>query len=335
MAELRHSTAAAGARASNSPAKRDSDASAASSPFASTSAARGRDDDDDDGKDAHLLLPRLLKLGVGDGRGFARLNRALITLIPKKQEAMEVKDYRPISLVHSFAKLFSKVMANRLRMRLGEVVSTNQSAFVKGRTLHDNSVLVRQVASKINQRRQSGVLLKLDLSRAFDSISWSFLFEVLRRMGFGERFLKWVSVMLYTANDRVLVNGAPGRRIVHVRGLRQGDPTSPMLFVAAMEVLTAAIKKATEVELFTNMAGISELQRISVYTDDVIIFCKPVRDELASVKAILEMFGDASGLCVSYRKTSGTLIRGHEGDAESITEVLGCEINASSPEAPN
>ncbi|KAK1695762.1 hypothetical protein QYE76_012459 [Lolium multiflorum] len=167
------------------------------------------------------ILAGLFKLSVGDGRGFARLNRALVTLIPKKQDATEVKDYRPISLVHSFAKLFSKIMANRLRRRLGEVVSTNQSAFVRGRSLHDNLILVRQVARKINQQRQSGVLLKLDLTRAFDSISWSFLFEVLRRMGFGERFLKWVSLLLNTANTRVLVNGVPGGRIVH------GGPESP------------------------------------------------------------------------------------------------------------
>jgi hypothetical protein len=125
------------------------------------------------------ILAGLFKLSVGDGRGFARLNRALITLIPKKPEATEVKDYRPISLVHSFAKMFSKIMANRLRKRLGDVVSTNQSAFVRGRSLHDNFILVRQVGRKINLQRQSGVLLKLDLTRAFDSISWSFLFEVL------------------------------------------------------------------------------------------------------------------------------------------------------------
>ncbi|KAM0904265.1 hypothetical protein ACQ4PT_018145 [Festuca glaucescens] len=101
------------------------------------------------------IMACLLKLGVGDGRGFARLNRALITLIPKKQDAMEIEDYRPISLVHSFAKLFSKLVANQLRSRLGEVVSANQSAFVKGRCLHDNFMLVRQVARKINPRMQT------------------------------------------------------------------------------------------------------------------------------------------------------------------------------------
>jgi hypothetical protein len=140
----------------------------------------------------------------------------------------------------------------------------NQSAFVKKRSLHDHFVLLRQVARKINSRRNTGVLLKLDLARAFDSLSWSFLFEVLRRMGFGERFLKWIALLLYTANTRVLVNGVPGDRIVHARGLRQGDPTSPMLFVAAMEVLSATIKKAVEGDMFSNLAGIATTKSIHI-----------------------------------------------------------------------
>jgi hypothetical protein len=93
---------------------------------------------------------------------------------------VEIGDYRPISLVHSFSKLFSKILANRLRGRLSELISKNQSAFVKGRSLHVIFMLVRQVARKINKSRQPGVLVKLDLSRAFDSISWAFLFAVLR-----------------------------------------------------------------------------------------------------------------------------------------------------------
>jgi hypothetical protein len=162
---------------------------------------------------------------------------------------MEIGDYRPISLVHSFSKLFSKILANRLSKRIGEVVSNNQSAFIKKRSLHDNFVLVRQVARKINRSKRSGVLLKLDLARAFDSISWSFLFEVLRHMGFGDRFLKWIALLLYTANTKVLVNGMPEGRIHHARGLRQGDPTSPLLFVAGMEVMTALIERAVRDQL--------------------------------------------------------------------------------------
>jgi hypothetical protein len=145
-------------------------------------------------------------------------------------------------------------------------------------------------------------------------------------MGFGERFLKWVALFLNTANTKVLVNEVHGQRIVHVRGLRQGDPTSPMLFAAPMEVLTAEIKKATESQLFSRLTGIMELQRILVYADDVIIFCKPLSIELEAVKAILQVFGEASGLCVKYRKTSATLIREHEGDVERVAETLGREV---------
>ncbi|KAK1601250.1 hypothetical protein QYE76_017578 [Lolium multiflorum] len=278
----------------------------------------------------HDILAGLMKLGVGDGRGFARHNRALITLIPKKPDALEIKDYRPISLVHSFAKLFSKVIANRLRSRLGEMVSMNQSAFFKLRSLHDNFVLVRQVARKINMRRRTGVLLKLDIARAFDSISRRFLFEVLRKMGFGERYLKWVALLLYTANTKVMVNGVPGNRIYHGRGLRQGDPTSPMLFVAAMEALTAMVIKAMEEGLFGDLASISSMQRISVYADDVVLFLKPVCGELWAVKHILSLFGEATGLHVNFRKTTATMIRGTREEEERTSTILGCDLAAFS-----
>jgi hypothetical protein len=109
-------------------------------------------------------MAALLKLYVGDGHTFDRLNRALITLILKTQEAEVVGDYRPIGLVHSFRKLFSKIMVNRLRSRMDELVGKNQSAFIKRRNLHDNFMLVRQLSRKINTRRETGVLLKLDIS---------------------------------------------------------------------------------------------------------------------------------------------------------------------------
>ncbi|KAM0908829.1 hypothetical protein ACQ4PT_015176 [Festuca glaucescens] len=107
------------------------------------------------------------------------------------------------------------------------LVSKSQSAFIKGRQLHDNFVLVRQMARKINTRREAGVLLKLDISRAFDSLSWSFLLEVLRKLGFPEPWLRWIAMALRTATTRVSVNGIPGDKITHVCGLWQGDPLSP------------------------------------------------------------------------------------------------------------
>jgi hypothetical protein len=104
----------------------------------------------------HEIMAAVLKLYVGDGRNFGKINCAYITLVPKKSDAEEVGDYRPISLVHSFAKLFSKLLANRLRPKMEKLVSCNQSAFIKGRNLHDNFLLVRQLARKIHTSKEQG-----------------------------------------------------------------------------------------------------------------------------------------------------------------------------------
>ena len=169
------------------------------------------------------VMAVLMKLYVGDGRGFGKLNQAHIMLIPKKPEAEEVGDFRPISLTHSAAKLFAKMLANHARRRMKEIMESNQSAFICGRHLHDNFLLVRQVARKIYARKEVGVFLKLDISRAFDSLAWPLLFEVMRRKGFGNKWCQCIAILLRTASTKVIVNGVPGRSFVHVKGLRQGD----------------------------------------------------------------------------------------------------------------
>ena len=155
------------------------------------------------------------------------------------------------------------------------------------------------------------MLIKLHISRAFDSLSWVFLFEVLRGMGFGDMFLRWIAILLFTGSFKVLVNGMLGRKIMQARGLLQGDPTSPMLFVVAMEVLTLVILRAVEANLLNPLPGTTALQRVSVYADDVVLFVKPMTQDLLAVKGILEVFGAASRLNINYSKITATLISKH------------------------
>ena len=100
--------------------------------------------------------------------------------MPKKEDASNVKDFRPISLVNSFAKLVTKILANRLAGFLNQLISPNQSAFIKGRFILDNFMLVHQTTKFLHQQKQARILLKLDINKAFDSVSWPFLLEVLK-----------------------------------------------------------------------------------------------------------------------------------------------------------
>ena len=111
-----------------------------------------------------------------------------MTLLPKRADASQPRDYRPISLIHLVAKVFAKLLSIRLAPKLTDIVSPIQNAFISGRSLHDNFMLVRQSARLLHQLGGTRIFVKLDLAHAFDSISWPFLFEVLRRYGFSDRF---------------------------------------------------------------------------------------------------------------------------------------------------
>ena len=207
-----------------------------------------------------------------------------------------------------------------------EIVQANQSAFIAGRCLHDNYLLVRQIARKLHARKTPGVFLKLDITRAFDSLSWPFLFQVLRKKGFGEAWIRWVAILLQTASTKVVVNGCPGQSFIHACGLRQGDPVSPLLFIIAMEALTVMFRKGAEEGVVSNLTGISPTQRLSIYADDVALFIKPTEMDLIFLKQALASFGHASGLEVNYSKSKAILIRGTEDDQHRVVAHLQCDF---------
>ncbi|KAM0856686.1 hypothetical protein ACQ4PT_048958 [Festuca glaucescens] len=194
----------------------------------------------------HDVLAAIHVVYVGHDLFFQGLNSTFITLIPKKDDAADVKDYRPIILVHSFAKLFAKLLANRLPPIMSALVDKSQSAFIKGRCIQDNFVLVQQAALALHRRRIPTLLLKLDVAKAFDSVAWLFLASVLRQRGFGDRWIRWISLLLCFATTRVLVNGCIGPAFLHARGLWQGDPLSLLLFVLVMDVFARMFHQAED-----------------------------------------------------------------------------------------
>jgi hypothetical protein len=175
---------------------------------------------------------------------FHRLNDALITLLPKKDDPRRLGDYHPISMCHSFAKIAAKLLANRVAPELHHLVAVNQSAFIKTRTIHDNFKFVELAAKTLHRKHKPSLLVKLDISKALDTVNWPFLLQVLQGLGFGRRWRDWVSILVSTASTKILLNGEPGRSIRNARGFRQGDPLSPLLFILCMEVLHRLLQHA-------------------------------------------------------------------------------------------
>jgi hypothetical protein len=186
--------------------------------------------------------------------GFSALNTAYITLLPKKGDAEQPKDFRPISLVHSIAKLITKVLANWLVGPLNQLVSPNQSAFIKGHFIQDNFMLLQQTTRFLHQQKQPRLVLKLDIMKALNSVSWPILLEVMQHRGIGPIWREIICGLLYSSTTQVLLNGIPGQRIFHRQGLWQGDPLSPMNFILVMDALGYMIVKAAEEELLQPLA---------------------------------------------------------------------------------
>lgn len=169
----------------------------------------------------------------------------------------------------------AKLLANRLAAELERLVDVNQSAFIQKRSIHDNFKFVELAAKTLHRKKKPTLLVKLDISKAFDIVEWPFLLRALQGFGFGTRWRDWISMLVSTASTEVMLNGEPGRPINNARGLRQGDPLSPMLFIILMEVLNRLILHAANQGILAPPASAAILRQCSLYADNVILFIAP------------------------------------------------------------
>ena len=177
------------------------------------------------------------------------LNALFLTLIPKKCNAVYIKDFHPINLVDSVYKLLSKVLANRLRAVLDNLISKSQNSFVGGRQILDSVLIANECLDSRLKSRLLGAVCKLDIEKAYDHVNWEALLYLLRQMGFGVKWRGWIKACVSSVRFSVLVNGSPEGFFGSSCGLRQGDPLSPLLFLLIMEVLSRLLKKSEECNL--------------------------------------------------------------------------------------
>ncbi|WVZ78764.1 hypothetical protein U9M48_026420 [Paspalum notatum var. saurae] len=138
---------------------------------------------------------------------------------------------------------------------MNSLVSPSQSAFIKGRSIHDSFLSVRNAVRRLHRKRTPSLFIKLDITKAFDSVRWEYLLTLMKELGFPTRWCDWIAVLLSTSSSRVLLNGVPSTPIKHGRGLRQGDPLSPLLFVIAMDPLQKLLDLATNLGFLGKLRG--------------------------------------------------------------------------------
>ncbi len=238
-----------------------------------------------------------------------------------------MRDFRPICLENSLVKILSKVLAGRLQRFLDLLIKPFQTAFIKGRSILDNFYCAHILSHHLVSTKQRAAIFKIDFERAFDHINWSFLLDLLSARGFGTLWIGWISTLLHSSSTAVLLNGIPGTFFSCKRGLRQGDPLSPLLFLLYIDVLFRMLQGAVVNGFippvgFANV-GIHTLQ----FADDLLIFFDGSCRSARIIKLILDSFSDCSGLKINFGKSSIIPINLPTIDADALANLFGCPLH--------
>eukprot|EP00253_Pinus_taeda_P021290 PITA_21290 len=233
------------------------------------------------------------------------INSTFYALIPKGDNMEYANGFRPIALCNVIYKIITSMMARRLKPHLDKLISAEQTGFVEGRQILDGLVVTQEVIQSLKFKKQKGMMIKLDLSKAYDRLSWNYLGKVLESFGFSRRWIDWIHSLISSPNFSSLVNGTPSKTFTASRGIRQGDPLSPFLFILAAEGLGRFIKKEREanrikgLKLWGNNLPLTHQQ----FVDDIMLFGEPTVKEVKHLRRILDLFAKASGLEINMDKS--------------------------------
>ncbi|XP_010481107.1 PREDICTED: uncharacterized protein LOC104759943 [Camelina sativa] len=274
----------------------------------------------------HTGVYKFAKLLFEEGELDPRMNNTHICLIPKVSQPSEVRDYRPISLANVAYKIISKALAERLKPWLNDIISTNQSAFIPGRMITDNILIAHELIHSLHTKKlvKPFIATKLDISKAFDKVEWSFIEAVMRRMGFSDLWCKWIMKCITTVSYSVFINGQPVGQIKPQRVIRQGDPISPCVYLLCTEALSALIQHNIKEKKFDGFKASRNGPPIShlLFADDSLMFCRASVDECTTILNILQHYEKASGQSVNFQKSAITFGKGKEVLLKSVITAI-------------
>ena len=233
------------------------------------------------------------------------LIKTLVVLIPKCHNPDLIKDFHPISLCNVLYKIVAKVLANRIKVILPNLISSEQSDFVPNRSIVHNIVVAFETLHSMRRQtkeKQGNAALKIDISKAYDRIRWPYLKAVLCRMGFSKKWVKWIMLCVSSVTYSVLINNHHVGPIVPQRGLRQGGPLSLYLFILCAEGLSALLKKAEAQNIIHGVRVCRGAPTVShlLFADDSFLFFKVMEDECKALKDLLKIYEIDSGQSINF-----------------------------------
>ncbi|WOL01302.1 hypothetical protein Cni_G10018 [Canna indica] len=226
-----------------------------------------------------------------------------IIFIPKKEGPLKITDYRPIALCNVAYKILSKTIVNRIRPLVKKLISSEQCAFIEGRRIHDNILIVSELASIIHKskRKKPYILLKVDSEKAFDRVSWKAVSRILGFMNFSKTVIEWVMACLESARFSCCVNGMNSNKFASCKGVRQGDPISPYIFIIMQELLSKILNEYVDnghIKGF-KYRGV-KISHLS-FADDLLIIVKGCVDNCIRVQNALNIYCKLSGgICKEF-----------------------------------
>jgi hypothetical protein len=259
------------------------------------------------------------------------INATFLALIPNKSGAVDLKDFGPISLVSGVYKIIAKVLANRLRKVVEKIISKSQNAFVKGRQILDYVLIANECLDSRIKLGEPGLICKMDIEKAYDHVNWNFLLYLMKRCGFGERWFSWIAHCIFSARFSVLVNGTPSGFFSSSRGLRQGDPLSPLLFVIVMEALSKMFVVSICRGFLSGFLvgygsnGVFNISHL-LFADDTLVFCGANPDHLRFIRVLFLSFEAFSDLKINLAKSVLVPV-GDVDNMDELADIMGCGVS--------
>lgn len=260
------------------------------------------------------------------------INETVVALIPKVPMPETLNHLRPISCCNFIYKVISKVIVCRLRKFMGDIITPNQSTFIGGRLIQDNLIVAQEVFHALKKKEgigRDGIAIKLDMNKAYDRVEWGFLEAVLKAYGFNEKWVTTVMKLVTSVTYKYKVNGFLSSKLIPKRGLRQGDPLSPYLFIIVADVLSHMVNGSVDRGLIKGIQLVRGAPSLShlFFADDSLFFSRADPESVYQLIGVINMYSRCFGQKINVTKSGLVCGKFVRRDLQvKLSNILGMQI---------